>query len=305
MRMAVVHSSIRTIGIPQSLFYYKHPGLWETFFSRLGFSVVLSGHTTASMLEAGARRADSESCVSCKIFTGHCAALIDSQVDALLIPRYLSMRKGFVSCPRLYAMDNTISHEFDYTPRIISPCVDMNRHSLYVTLLTTGFSLTSNIFRITRAIAAAKTTMRELTDAGSKQYRAISASARFRFLLVGHPYVLHDRFANHDIHGTLLDLGVTGLPVDQIPLGNSDHCYSQGWEFMDDILRRTATAYSDGIHGVLQLSTFNCGCDSVMKVLLEHQCRSFGVPYMPLVFDEHSSDAAIRTRVEAFIDSVC
>jgi predicted nucleotide-binding protein (sugar kinase/HSP70/actin superfamily) len=302
--MAVVHSSIRTIGIPRTLFYYKHPGLWETFFTRLGFSVVLSGNTTVSMLETGSRIADSESCVSCKIFSGHCAELISKSVDALLIPRYLSIRKGFVSCPRLYALNDIVAHEFEPAPRIISPCIDANNQSLYSSLFAAGFSLTKNAVRIHRAIAAAKRALRAHAKTGFDHYRSLAASSNPRILLVGHPYVLHDRFSNHDIPGMLSSLGMTAVPVDDVPPNHTAGSHTDGWDFMDDILRRTTAAYVDGIHGVLQLSTFNCGCDSVMKVLLERQCREFTIPYMPLVLDEHTSDAAIQTRVEAFIDSV-
>lgn len=301
--MTAADSTIQTIGIPRTLFYFKHPGLWETFFTCLGFSVVLSGKTTATILETGARIADSESCVSCKIFSGHCAELISKSVDALLIPRCLSIRKGFVSCPRLYALNDTVAHEFEPAPRIISPCVDANNRSLYSSLFATGLSLTKNAVRIHRAIAAAKRALRAHAETGFEHYHSLSSSSNPRILLVGHPYVLHDRFANHDISVTLSSLGTVVVPVDEVPINHSNGCHTSGWDFMDDILCRTASAYADGFHGVLQLSTFNCGCDSVMKVLLERQCRDFTIPYMPLVLDEHTSDAAIQTRVEAFIDS--
>jgi predicted nucleotide-binding protein (sugar kinase/HSP70/actin superfamily) len=56
--------------------------------------------------------------------------------------------------------------------------------------------------------------------------------------------------------------------------------------------------------GVIQLSSFNCGCDSIVGEIFRGVLKEKGIPYMTLILDEHSAQAGVDTRLEAFIDSV-
>jgi predicted nucleotide-binding protein (sugar kinase/HSP70/actin superfamily) len=54
---------------------------------------------------------------------------------------------------------------------------------------------------------------------------------------------------------------------------------------------------------VIQLTSFNCGCDSIVMEFHREILKNKGIPYMILVMDEHSAQAGIDTRIEAFVDS--
>jgi predicted nucleotide-binding protein (sugar kinase/HSP70/actin superfamily) len=56
--------------------------------------------------------------------------------------------------------------------------------------------------------------------------------------------------------------------------------------------------------GVIQISTFNCGADSMMTERFRRMCKHNGVPYMLLMVDEHTGKAGVDTRLEAFVDSL-
>jgi Uncharacterized protein conserved in bacteria len=56
--------------------------------------------------------------------------------------------------------------------------------------------------------------------------------------------------------------------------------------------------------GVIQISTFNCGADSMMTERFRRMCKHNGVPYMLLMVDEHTGNAGVDTRLEAFVDSL-
>ncbi|MDI6638271.1 MAG: CoA protein activase [Bacillota bacterium] len=56
--------------------------------------------------------------------------------------------------------------------------------------------------------------------------------------------------------------------------------------------------------GVIQLAPFTCMPEIVAQDVLPSVSRDLGIPVMTLVFDEHSSDAGVLTRLEAFVDLV-
>ncbi len=56
--------------------------------------------------------------------------------------------------------------------------------------------------------------------------------------------------------------------------------------------------------GVIQLAPFTCMPEIVAQDVLPAVSRDLGIPVMTLVFDEHSSDAGVITRLEAFVDMV-
>jgi predicted nucleotide-binding protein (sugar kinase/HSP70/actin superfamily) len=59
------------------------------------------------------------------------------------------------------------------------------------------------------------------------------------------------------------------------------------------------------VDGVIYLIAFECGPDALIKVLMDSEARKHpGVAYMSLVLDEHSGEAGMNTRVEAFLDAI-
>ena len=57
------------------------------------------------------------------------------------------------------------------------------------------------------------------------------------------------------------------------------------------------------IDGIIHITAFACGPDSIVDRLLEIESRRHGqIPYLSIAVDEHTGDAGVRTRVEAFLD---
>jgi predicted nucleotide-binding protein (sugar kinase/HSP70/actin superfamily) len=56
------------------------------------------------------------------------------------------------------------------------------------------------------------------------------------------------------------------------------------------------------VDGLISVSAFGCAPDSVMISVLAQAARRAGKPYMSLVLDEHSAQAGLVTRLEAFAD---
>ncbi|HHY99996.1 MAG TPA: 2-hydroxyglutaryl-CoA dehydratase, partial [Tissierellia bacterium] len=54
------------------------------------------------------------------------------------------------------------------------------------------------------------------------------------------------------------------------------------------------------VDGIIYVSSFNCGTDSVIIELIKNGLPDF--PFLILKIDEHTGEAGINTRIEAFRD---
>jgi TolB-like protein len=100
-------------------------------------------------------------------------------------------------------------------------------------------------------------------------------------------------------------LFVQAIPIDFLPLESVKLPEQYGnmfWRSGQDILRAAMLiAADDRLHAVY-LTNFACGPDSF--VLSFFRTVMGKKPFLELEVDEHSADAGVLTRVEAFLDSV-
>jgi predicted nucleotide-binding protein (sugar kinase/HSP70/actin superfamily) len=76
------------------------------------------------------------------------------------------------------------------------------------------------------------------------------------------------------------------------------------WCFASKMRRKLQTLDVSHYEGVIWISVFNCGPDSVMGPLFRDVCGRRSIPFLELLFDEHTAQAGIDTRIEAFVDSL-
>jgi predicted nucleotide-binding protein (sugar kinase/HSP70/actin superfamily) len=74
------------------------------------------------------------------------------------------------------------------------------------------------------------------------------------------------------------------------------------WTFEDEIVGASGSLLRQPVDGLISVSAFGCAPDSVMLSVLAQAARRADRPYMPLVLDEHSGQAGLITRLEAFVD---
>ena len=76
------------------------------------------------------------------------------------------------------------------------------------------------------------------------------------------------------------------------------------WEFGKEIREKVEETLKYKISGVIEISSFLCGCDAVLKEFVEKAFKTAKIPFLYLIIDEHTADAGIQTRLEAFIDTL-
>jgi predicted nucleotide-binding protein (sugar kinase/HSP70/actin superfamily) len=76
------------------------------------------------------------------------------------------------------------------------------------------------------------------------------------------------------------------------------------WSTSNKIYHKINTLSSGEYDGVIQLTVFNCGCDSMLIDTFRRALKGKGVPYMHLMMDEPLAQSGMDTRIEAFMDSL-
>lgn len=69
-----------------------------------------------------------------------------------------------------------------------------------------------------------------------------------------------------------------------------------------ETVAHTVGAALEGCHGVVELAPFTCMPEIVAMQALPSVSKDLNIPILNIIIDEHSAEAGIRTRLEAFVD---
>ena len=58
------------------------------------------------------------------------------------------------------------------------------------------------------------------------------------------------------------------------------------------------------VNGVIYIAAFSCGTDSIIGELVEREMRRREMPFLAVNLDEHTGEAGMITRLEAFVDLI-
>ncbi|WP_123053826.1 acyl-CoA dehydratase activase-related protein [Clostridium sp. JN-1] len=290
------------VGIPKGLLYCRYSPFINTFFKKLNVKVVTSPDTNKKILDMGAKFCIGEACLPIKIFHGHIAYLRD-KCDIILIPRIMKIKKEEFICPEFCGLPEMVINDVPNMPKTITyPIYAFSKKSLNKWILNTGFLFTKNYFKIQRAYEAA------ILEQKRHIFGVNDNDCNLKIALVGHPYNLYDNFSNMDIVNKLKRLGigiVTEEKLDRsiINLQVKDLLKKPFWTFAKNSYGfSTYMAKNKMVDGIIYVSSFACGIDSVVVELIKNKLGNF--PIMVLKIDEHTGEAGFNTRLEAFADMI-
>lgn len=331
------------VGIPRSLGYFAFLPMWQTFFEELGAEVVVSPPTDKEVLDRGVEEAVSDACVPIKLYLGHVRHLA-GMVDYLFIPRLVNVFKGRnrVFCPKFLGLPDMVRHSMEGLPRILDPRIDFRRGKIYFLrqCLRLARVFSNNLRQQVRAIFRALMIYRRfnaIKRRGLNFFEALrrlevemrERSPRFedvrwksrrsgrpcpdpdlRVAVIGYPYALYDEYTSVDLLDRLAELGAAVVTPDMI----SDRVLKRYrpwfkkelfWTFSDRAAKAGYHLIAGGLaDGVVHVTAFGCGPDSMVNKLLELEAQKRRVPYLTVMIDEHTGEAGISTRIEAFVDMV-
>jgi len=313
------------VGIPGALMYYLYFPLWQTFFNELGIDVVTSGRTTKELLDHGVREALADACVPIKVFFGHVMALKD-KVDFLFIPRVVCLNRLTVYCPKFLGLPDMIRHSLPGLPPIIDERMDVRtgRTALFGAYRHIGSCLGCNLVQVARSLSRARRVQgryHRLLQDGCLPREAMASPRNapmshgqvpdLTFGVLGYPYAVYDDFLNAGLLEKLHRLKVKVLTADNVPpkrLAGQSYGLPKRlfWTFSDQVLRAAHCLFEEGkVDGIIHVSVFGCGPDSITDKMMELKAKLHrGIPFMTVMIDEHTGEAGLTTRLEAFTDMV-
>ena len=313
-----------TIGIPRALIYWKQPHFWETFFEELGFKILLSPSTNKEIVEMGVKMADPETCFSQKVYWGHLLWL-EGKCDLIFVPRLKAVAEhSFISHPRFARVTE---EKLEYCPKffglpdlgkilvktpILTENFDERKEKFEKTLKRLGGKLNKNRGEIKKAQELAFLKEKEFKKKEKQEFSLKIQSKKPKIILVSHPYNLYDDYVNLRMKEKLEKLGAQPIFIDEVPIKTHNSqltTYNLGWpkfhwEFGEEIMERIKEVLKHDITGVIEISSFGCGCDAVIKEFVEKTFKQNKIPFLYLMIDEQAGEAGIQTRLEAFLDTI-
>ncbi|EKQ51691.1 MULTISPECIES: acyl-CoA dehydratase activase-related protein [unclassified Clostridium] len=288
------------VGIPKGLLNYKYSGFLEKFFYELGAEIVTSPDTNKQILDAGVKHCVNEACLPMKIFHGHVAAIKD-KCDIIVIPRIMQLSEHEFICPKFCGLPEMIVNSVPNMPKVtMAPIYATSKEKLYKWVLSTGSMITNNKKKIKRAYYEA------LNEQNKSQIGIKSEGYKINIALIGHPYNVYDNFINMNLVKKLNMLGVgiiteEFIDEDSISLKTKDLFKRPFWTFARNAYGvSTYLSENKKVDGIVYISSFACGIDSVVIDLIKEKTKDF--PFLILKVDEHTGESGFDTRIEAFVD---
>ena len=301
------------IGIPRALIYWKRPYFWENFFENLGFEVLLSPKTNKEIVEIGVKISDPETCFSNKVYFGHLKWL-EGNCDLIFVPR-LKRKGNFEYCPKFFGLPDLA--KILVKTKVLTETFDEKKEKFEESLVKLGKKLGKKKEEIKKAFQEALKKEKEIREKQEKDALEKLESNLKKIILISHPYNLYDEYVNLRIKERLEKLGVVPIFIEEIPTSNFEHLTSNiepltsnlehpqfHWEFAEEIMEKVNFVLSRKIDGAIEISSFACGCDAVLKEFVEKKFKENKIPFLYLIIDEHTGEAGFQTRLEAFVDTI-
>jgi len=307
-----------TVGLPRTLLNWEKLPFFREYLRELGYDVLLSPRTHRNLVQASVSEAPATACLPVKVVYGHVEGLLERKVDYLFLPAMIDAAHPNTrtatnfNCPLVQAQPYMIAALLDASEHqaqlITQPFHFYHQELVGQELAAVARRLRTKGRRVAlgqeRGVHAEEAFRRGLRELGAEALQQVADGA-LGVALLSRVYNSCDPGLSLSVPDKLRALGALPIPVDCLPWEavdiDSTYPFMQ-WHAGKRLLAAARiVAQTDGLWG-LHLTHFNCGPDSFVAHYLREELRD--KPYLTLELDEHSADAGVRTRLEAYLDSV-
>lgn len=317
-----------TVGIPRALNMYENYPFWFTFFTQLGFRVVLSDPSTKKTYEAGIESMPSESvCYPAKLSHGHIMNLLEKDIDFIWMPCAKYERQedetagNHFNCPIVMSYSEALKLNVDALNetniQFLNPFVpyhlkDKLKERLYVELVEKhpelmGSGPAPTKEEVDAAVDAAwaedEQVHEDIHQKGMETLTWIEEHGVHGIVLAGRPY--HgDPEINHAIPELLTSFGLAVFTEDSIAhLGQVERPLRavDQWMYHTRLYRAAKVVTQRDDLDLIQLNSFGCGLDAITTDQVQEILEGSGKIYTVLKIDEVSNLGAARIRVRSLL----
>ncbi|MDO4807688.1 MAG: acyl-CoA dehydratase activase-related protein, partial [Coriobacteriales bacterium] len=318
----------------RALNMYENYPFWHAFFTKLGFSVVLSDQSTKRIYEAGIESMPSESvCYPAKLSHGHIMNLLAKDVDFIWMPCVRWERQedenatNHYNCPIVMsypqALELNVDELADAKVQYLAPFLPYDnkrelKRRLYEVISVQreqdaaegkGRFRGTHISRkeIDEAVEHAWQADIEFKDTihrmGDEALAWIEQNDAHGIVIAGRPYH-NDPEINHAIPELVNSFGFAVLTEDSVahkmeperPIRVVDQ-----WMYHSRLYRAARFVATRNDVDLIQLNSFGCGLDALTTDQVEEILEASGKVYTVLKIDEVSNLGAARIRVRSLM----
>ena len=311
------------IGIPRVLNIYENYPFWYTFFTDLGFKVIISPESSRKIYELGIESIPSESeCYPAKLAHGHVMWLIKQGIKDIFYPCIPYERdemegtNNHYNCPIVTSYAENIKNNMEELAteniNFMNPFLALdNEEALKSRLfeeLEAQYHLTVDEVNhaVDKAYAELAQVRTDIQNKGEEVLAYLAETGRTGIVLCGRPYHI-DPEINHGIPELINSYGIAVLTEDSIshlskverPLNVQDQ-----WMYHSRLYAAANYAKANKQLEVIQLNSFGCGLDAVTTDTVKDILTKSGRIYTVLKIDEVNNLGAARIRIRSLISAV-
>ena len=312
-----------TVGIPRVLNMYENYPFWFTFFTKLGYHVLLSPASTHKIYELGIESIPSESeCYPAKLAHGHVQWLINQGADFIFYPCIPYERGEFAdadnhyNCPIVtsYAeniknnMDPIVHGEVDF----MNPFLALTSEKTITDGLVREFTSAKNLpaEEIKNAAHAAWEELaacrQDIRKKGEETLAYMEKTGTRGIVLAGRPYH-YDPEVNHGIPEMITSYGLAVLTEDSISHLNPVErplIVMDQWMYHSRLYAAANFVKTRDDLDLIQLNSFGCGLDAVTTDAVADILTGSDKIYTSLKIDEVNNLGAARIRIRSLLAAI-
>ncbi len=305
------------VGIPRVLNMFENYPLWFTFFTKLGYRVVLSPTSTRKLYELGIESIPSESeCYPAKLAHGHITWLIRQGIKYIFYPCIPYEREEFegavnhYNCPIVTSYAENIKNNVD---ELNDPSIRFQNPFL---ALTSEQVLADELVKQFPEIPAKEVraachegwlemgkAREEIKEKGRETIRWMEETGHRGIVLAGRPYHI-DPEIHHGIPDMINAYDIAVLTEDSVsdmvPLERPLRVTDQ-WMYHTRLYAAANYVKTRDDLDLIQLNSFGCGLDAVTTDQVYEILTRSNKIYTCLKIDEVNNLGAARIRVRSLL----
>ena len=308
------------VGIPRVLNMYEDYPFWFTFFTELGYRVVLSPSSNRKIYELGIESIPSESeCYPAKLAHGHVTWLIRQGIKFIFYPALFYERNEFedannhYNCPIVTSYSENIKNNVEEIAG--GEITFRNPFMSFRDLGTVTDALTEEFTEIPAAeiAAACEKGWKELANArhdmekkGEETLEYLRKTGKRGIVLAGRPYHV-DPEINHGIPELITSYDMAVLTEDSIShLAKPERPLIVSDQWMYHSRLYAAASYVKTVENLdlIQLNSFGCGLDAVTTDQVNDILSGSDKIYTCLKIDEVNNLGAARIRIRSLLSAI-
>ena len=312
-----------TIGIPRVLNMYENYPLWFTFFTSLGFKVVLSDHSNRRIYETGIESMPSESvCYPAKLVHGHIINLISKGCKTIFYPcimhekREFSIADNCFNCPIVQSYSEAIRLNVEDLEKehikYMNPFLPLDEKRLFERINELEefkeYKFTKKELKeaISKAFKEMDKFKEDVRQKGEEFLQYVIDHNEKAIVLSGRPYHL-DKEVNHGIDTMINSLGLAVLSEDSIchlsKLDTKLRVVDQ-WAYHSRIYNAADVVSQYPNLELVELNSFGCGLDAIVTDQTEEILKANDRLYTTIKIDEINNLGAAKIRIRSLIASM-